>query len=540
MSTRVPGNGEALNQQVDVRVQQARDLAVVRQIAIANIANRNAEQAVIFQQQQQALYPNITPLVPTALTHPPVEKQIIDDPHETDPLVQANRARKNLEERCDAKTAQYILDRLRPEDIVYLNQHWGAIVSAIRGERVNKDVFVNFIRSRMRNNHDPNLRGPQQVAHNRLSVEAEVINQRQLERLAQLAIAQQQLDDANNDTDLAVVRRNDASFDEAQRVAEQNRQYHEDLEERQQEDELEAQREEEFERLRQASAKKTEQRQAQRKKMEELRMSTHRLFFDDETESITLEELYANYKKMKTDELKTLMSDREYESIPKRGSKPLKIDLINFLMTQAEGHKNPSAGGAKRGKGLRRGVVVYGRGVADTPPLENVLLERTEPPLPPAPPSSKNRFHIHSGKYYLDLKRLSENTLVVKYTTSNATLPLLPIQRISNAVKVLLEDITRNQFHRAKYDELGGNDKRLVKRIVKATKLDIDLGGGKGGRDKDDEEFQKQYDIVLGEYNSGNTSPAIKEKLKRFVVEAMNDGLVPKQQALYLLYQLSC
>ena len=80
---------------------------------------------------------------------------------------------------------------------------------------------------------------------------------------------------------------------------------------------------------------------------------------------------------------------------------------------------------------------------------------------------------------------------------------------------------------------MGDEDKRLVKRFAKCVKMSLDLD------DDLDKEFQKEYEILLGEYQSGNDSPEIKSKLKRFVVQAIQENLIPRHQAMMLLFQLS-
>jgi hypothetical protein len=54
-----------------------------------------------------------------------------------------------------------------------------------------------------------------------------------------------------------------------------------------------------------------------------------------------------------------------------------------------------------------------------------------------------------------------------------------------------------------------------------------------------DAQFQKEYEILLGEFNSGNDSPEVKKSLKRYVVEGLNEGKLNRHQAYFLLYQLS-
>jgi len=73
----------------------------------------------------------------------------------------------------------------------------------------------------------------------------------------------------------------------------------------------------------------------------------------------------------------------------------------------------------------------------------------------------------------------------------------------------------------------------LIKRIVDALKLDLDL------KDKSDEEYQRQFEIVLGEYRGGSTSRLIKHKLKQYIMESLESGMIPRRQAFSLLFELA-
>jgi len=147
--------------------------------------------------------------------------------------------------------------------------------------------------------------------------------------------------------------------------------------------------------------------------------------------------------------------------------------------------------------------------------------------------SSVNRYYVNEKKYYIDMHKLRANTLSVKYTSSDNNLSSLPVQRISNALKNAIEDTSLNAFNDSKFKSLNEGDRRLMKRVAKLTKMEIELSCD------DEDDFQRKYEILLGEYNSGNNSPIVKAELKKYVVEAMTEGLITRTQGLYLIYQLS-
>ena len=64
-------------------------------------------------------------------------------------------------------------------------------------------------------------------------------------------------------------------------------------------------------------------------------------------------------------------------------------------------------------------------------------------------------------------------------------------------------------------------------------KIDLDI------KDDDDKLRQQRYEILVGEYESGNTSPQNKNELKRYIVEALAEGKISRSNAYLILYQLS-
>ena len=77
------------------------------------------------------------------------------------------------------------------------------------------------------------------------------------------------------------------------------------------------------------------------------------------------------------------------------------------------------------------------------------------------------------------------------------------------------------------------SEKRLIKRFITALKIDIDISS------KEEDEYRQQFDILLGQLRAGNTNPDIKNKLKQYVVESMNSGMLTRREAFQLLYELT-
>lgn len=148
------------------------------------------------------------------------------------------------------------------------------------------------------------------------------------------------------------------------------------------------------------------------------------------------------------------------------------------------------------------------------------------------PRTTTKRQYIN-GKYYIDLNKLNDNVLCVKYATNDAQLPHVKVERISNKAKEVVKDIINDKYDHRIFEMLSDGDKRIIKRFCKATKQEIDF------QDTMDTEFQQRYEVLLGEFENGNNNPELKAELKRFVIEAIQENKIPRHQAYMILYQLS-
>jgi hypothetical protein len=171
-----------------------------------------------------------------------------------------------------------------------------------------------------------------------------------------------------------------------------------------------------------------------------------------------------------------------------------------------------------KGKGLKK--VIYGKGYSSSdedeqPVRKNTVLKK-----------------VINGKY-IDLNKLKNNILTVRYVKTGGFIPTVKSQHISNDVKSVIEDLISDKFEKRLFEKLQPDEKRLVKRLVAALKIDIDVNT------KEDDEYRKQFEIILGEFQAGNTNPAIKNKLKQYVAESMQSGFLTRRECWQLLYELT-
>ena len=129
--------------------------------------------------------------------------------------------------------------------------------------------------------------------------------------------------------------------------------------------------------------------------------------------------------------------------------------------------------------------------------------------------------------------KLKDNLLSIKYSKNEAPHSQLRPRSISTALRGLIEDVIANNYNEKVYQMLEDDDKRTFKKIVKVLKLPIDT------YDDLDKEYQKNYELLKGQFMSGNNSPEVKNALRKYIVEGMNEGKLNRSEAMFLLYQLS-
>ena len=143
----------------------------------------------------------------------------------------------------------------------------------------------------------------------------------------------------------------------------------------------------------------------------------------------------------------------------------------------------------------------------------------------------QNRHYI--GNFYIEKNKLKDNLLSIKYSKNEAPHTQLRPRSISAALRGLIEDVIANNYNEKVYNMLEDDDKRTFKKIVKVLKLPIDI------YDNLDEEYQKNYELLKGQFLSGNNSPEVKAALRKYIVEGMNEGKLNRSESMFLLYQLS-
>ena len=195
----------------------------------------------------------------------------------------------------------------------------------------------------------------------------------------------------------------------------------------------------------------------------------------------------------------------------------LKADIIKRILDEKYNSDAETILEKYKGKGLKNRII-YGKGYSsdeDKPVRKNSIPKK-----------------VINGKF-IDLNKLKNNILTVRYVKTGGFIPTVKSQHISNDVKSIIEDIINDKFEKRLFEKLQADEKRLVKRLVGALKIDIDVNT------KEDDEYRKQFEIVLGKFQAEKTSPAIKNKLKQYEAESMQSGMITRREAWQLLYELT-
>ena len=205
MATLTPINGQRMNPREANILEEAR----LRKIAIQNMQRDNLEAEAIWRDKQTKSYGNLVTITEAT----PLSKIITDEQQarSQDEFLQRQNAIANISTLADQANTEYIIDRLNPEQMRWMNDNWANIIRDIKKKstRMDKDVFVNFVVNENANGiaYDDSFAGaPTQAMTNRIdlrTLEADAVaqrlaDQRQAEddRTARDAIAEQQRQEA--------------------------------------------------------------------------------------------------------------------------------------------------------------------------------------------------------------------------------------------------------------------------------------------------------------------------------------------------------
>ena len=126
------------------------------------------------------------------------------------------------------------------------------------------------------------------------------------------------------------------------------------------------------------------------------------------------------------------------------------------------------------------------------------------------------------NKFTVDMEKLNKNILSVKYTSCRAIVPSLKPEKISDDVKAVILDILEKKFNSNFFDKLLTDDQRIISTFVRTLKIpNINM-------DSFDKKYQREYELLLGEVNSGNSNEKVKMQLKQYILRGISENLIPR------------
>ena len=104
--------------------------------------------------------------------------------------------------------------------------------------------------------------------------------------------------------------------------------------------------------------------------------------------------------------------------------------------------------------------------------------------------------------------------------------------KISNNLKEIILDTINDKYNKKLFDLLQKPDRRIFTKLINTLKIPIDMDNN------DDADENTQFQILLGEFEAGNTSIEVKNSLKRHIRLAIQDKRISKVDGLELLLDL--
>jgi hypothetical protein len=181
-----------------------------------------------------------------------------------------------------------------------------------------------------------------------------------------------------------------------------------------------------------------------------------------------------------------------------------------------------------KGKGKKTKKVIFGCGKTINPPKIRKGCRHFEYDNPDNISIPNNPF------IYIEMSKLkNNNVLSLKYKSTRNHHPKFIQQRISQNLSDIIQDILNKNLDERLLKTLNEKEKTILNQFLTICKIkDIVLN-----RDEL-EEFNKNFDILLGEISAGNDNPQIKAKLKEYLHTGMKLGRISKSEGFEILLKL--
>ena len=464
-----------------------------RKIAMRNLERQEKENEPQWKERQKKLYATALDVSPDLNLGDIIKKEglLVDDPNN-------NRAKvlTELGKITDKSIAEYIVDRLSPEELLYLMVNFKGIVRNIKKNQssLDKDMFINMVKQLTVER--PLVLGDAADLSEEAKTREGISHQEGLQRKSQLD-------------------RSDSKYQGREKAAQREDERRKEKERRDQPEV--SQIFESAEQQIQESISRENKRWSNRLRRQN--DSDQLLITRQDSAPVTAGAYSTSIVNPSTPQNVRVADALESATLDLSPARLMNIygaspPVTRRLRGRPRENREQQHQQQQQGRGVRR--MIEGRGVT--------LQSKSE----------RNRHYI--GIFYVEKHKLNdENLLSVKYSRTDSPVQKMRNIRISDDLKQIVNDVLGNCYNKRLYDQLNANDKRLFHQFVEVLRLTDEIPID----DTIDKDFLKNYQTLLGQFQSGNDSPEIKAALKQHVIQGLGLGQINKNEAYFLLYQLS-
>jgi hypothetical protein len=143
------------------------------------------------------------------------------------------------------------------------------------------------------------------------------------------------------------------------------------------------------------------------------------------------------------------------------------------------------------------------------------------------------------GKYATHIPQLEQQDLLnVKYKSLGQIPKFKPIP-VSDVFRDFIIDLIENGKPNARvYTQIPPDERKFFEEMSIGAGVWNGLGLKRTTTSTDEEE-NKRFELLKGEYIAGNNNPKVIGELRKLVVKMMSDGRIRKNQGVELLMELS-
>ena len=143
--------------------------------------------------------------------------------------------------------------------------------------------------------------------------------------------------------------------------------------------------------------------------------------------------------------------------------------------------------------------------------------------------------YVQLNKFMINYEQLvNKNIVSLKYINTRQSNSKINKQLVSDDIKFLIIDfIKTNKLNKVLYEKMKTKDQDWIYDFFNAVHINVGIQSNKN------DEVMKQYEILIGEYESGNNSPAVTNKLKVYINDFVRQKRISLEQGLTMIAALS-